>query len=332
MLGHQMYTKFLRLPLVVRILVFSSFFIFLFGAIIHFIEPRTFPTVFEGIWWAVVTASTVGFGDYVPRTFAGKVTGIILIFIGAAFVSSYFISLAAVAVTRQNAYLEGKLTFKGKRHMIIIGWNERSREMIASIAKKDKLKTVVLIDETLDAKPSGYHNVHFIKGRANRDEILLKANILETESVIITADQNKDELQADMNTIITLLAIKGVHPTIRCIVEILTSEQVLNAQRAGADEIIQTNILTSSLILNSLTSHSTMASIFELIRNSDNHHRLTCEPVLIDMVGKHFYEACSLFFPKNKMMVGIKRGEETHINPPQGFVIQQGDLAIVITQ
>lgn len=316
----------------VRILLISSFFIVFFGAVIHFIEPENFPTVFDGIWWAVVTASTVGFGDYVPKTYLGKVTGIILILVGAAFVSSYFISLAAVAVARQNAFIEGKLIFKGNGHMIIIGWNERSRELIASFSKKDRLKKVILIDETLETIPLEYQNVHFIKGRANRDEILLKANILEAKSVVITADQNKDELQADMNTIITLLAIKGVNPTIRCIVEILTSEQMLNARRAGADEIIQSNILTSSLIINSLTAHSTMASILDLIRYSDNHHRLTSEPVLDEMHGKQFYEACVLFFAKNKMMVGIKRGEETHVNPPHEFIVQQNDLAIVITE
>lgn len=136
--------------------------------------------------------------------------------------------------------------------------------------------------------------MHFIKGRANLDEILLKANIHEAQCVVITADQNMNELYADMNTIITLLAIKGTHPTIRCIAEILTSEQVDNARRAGADEIIQSNILTSSLILNSLESHSTMESIMNLIRNSDNHHLLTCEPVE-GIVGKQFYEACNLF-------------------------------------
>jgi voltage-gated potassium channel len=325
------YGKFVRLPLVVRVLFISSSFIVLFGVIIHYIEPSNFPTIFEGVWWAIETASTVGFGDYVPKTVPGKITAIILIFVGAAFVSSYFISLAAVAVTRQNAFIEGKLTYKGKHHMIIIGWNERSREIITSLTKKYKSKKIILIDETLDTKPSEYHNVHFIKGRANLDEVLLKANLLEAEAVIITADQNKDELQADMNSIITLLAIKGIHPTIRCIVEILTSEQVLNAKRAGADEIIQTNIITSSLVLNSLTSHSTMASIIELIRHSDNHHRLTCEPVLDEMVGKTFYDACSLSFQKNKMMVGIKRGEETHVNPPNGFIVQQRDQAIVIT-
>lgn len=328
----QLYSYFIRLPIVVRILLIASFIIILFGFIIHWIEPDTFPSIFDGIWWAFVTASAVGFGDYVPKTAAGRITGILLILVGAAFVSSYFFTLASVAVRRQNAFIEGKKIYRGKCHMIIIGWNERSREMIAAISKKNREKKVILIDETLEKMPKGYQNVHFIKGRGNRDDILLKANIQEAELVIITADQNKDELHADMNSILTLLAIKGINPTIRCIVEILTAEQMLNAQRAGADEIIQTNILTSSLILNSLSTQSTMASIIELIHYSDNHHRLTSEPILNDMIGKRFYEACNLFFQKNKMMVGIKRGEETHVNPPHEFVIQQDDLAIVITE
>jgi voltage-gated potassium channel len=328
---HHWLAKFLRLHVVVRILLLASFIMIIFGYIIHLIEPNNFPSVFDGIWWAVVTAATIGYGDYVPETFAGRITGIILMLVGIAIVSSYFVTLATVAVTMQAAYVEGKLFFKGNQHMIIIGWNERSRELISSISKKNPSKKVVLIDETLDTMPTEHKNIHFIKGRASLDEILLKANIHEAQCVVITADQNKNELDADMNTIITLLAIKGTHPTIRCVAEILTSEQVDNARRAGADEIIQSNILTSSLILNSLESHSTMASILNLIRDSDTHHLLTCEPVE-GIVGKPFYEACNLYFKRNKMLVGIKRGEKTHVNPPQEFVIRKDDLAFVITK
>ncbi len=64
--------------------------------------------------------------------------------------------------------------------------------------------------------------------------------------MIITADPNKDEMLADIHTIVTLLAVKGLNPAVKCIVEILTSEQVKNASRAGADEIIRTNLLISA--------------------------------------------------------------------------------------
>ncbi|WP_456687952.1 ion channel [Aeribacillus sp. SP014] len=43
----------------------------LFGTMISYIEPKEFPTPFEGIWWALVTMSTTGYGDFVPKTFFG---------------------------------------------------------------------------------------------------------------------------------------------------------------------------------------------------------------------------------------------------------------------
>ena len=42
-----------------------------------------------GIWWAVVTISTVGYGDKVPRTVGGRVMAVILIFAGVMVFSSF---------------------------------------------------------------------------------------------------------------------------------------------------------------------------------------------------------------------------------------------------
>ena len=89
-LPNRVYISFLRLPLLVRILVMALLVFLSFGISIHFLEPQTFPTIFDGIWWAIITASTVGYGDYVPHTLLGRLTALILILFGVAFVSSYF--------------------------------------------------------------------------------------------------------------------------------------------------------------------------------------------------------------------------------------------------
>lgn len=64
------------------ILLFVTFGIFaiVFGNLIYYTEltePDTFHDIFIGIWWAVVTMTTVGYGDVVPKSPAGYVTGVI---------------------------------------------------------------------------------------------------------------------------------------------------------------------------------------------------------------------------------------------------------------
>lgn len=52
------------------------------GNLVYFLEPNTFDNAFSGAWWALVTMTTVGYGDMVPVTVAGKVVAALLMVIG----------------------------------------------------------------------------------------------------------------------------------------------------------------------------------------------------------------------------------------------------------
>ncbi len=49
----------------------------------------------HGIWWSAVTMTTVGYGDKTPRTFAGRVVGVIWMFTAVIIISSFTGSIAA---------------------------------------------------------------------------------------------------------------------------------------------------------------------------------------------------------------------------------------------
>ena len=53
----------------------------------HEAQPETFANAFSGLWWAVNTLLTVGYGDVVPITFTGKICGTILTFLGVGMVA-----------------------------------------------------------------------------------------------------------------------------------------------------------------------------------------------------------------------------------------------------
>lgn len=52
------------------------------GNVIHMLEPQTFPNAYIGCWWAIVTMTTVGYGDIVPVTIAGKLAASVLMLTG----------------------------------------------------------------------------------------------------------------------------------------------------------------------------------------------------------------------------------------------------------
>ncbi|CAH2714358.1 hypothetical protein BACCIP111895_01521 [Neobacillus rhizosphaerae] len=323
----RVYISFLRLPLLVRILLLAILVFLTFGITIHFLEPDTFPSIFDGIWWAIITASTVGYGDYVPHSFFGRLTALFLILLGVGLVSSYFGTLAAAAVTKQDAFSEGRIPFKGTGHIIIIGWNERSRELIGKLTSVKFPEMIVLIDETLEANPVKSRFVHFIKGKGHVDETIIKSDIQRAEKVLITADRGNDELQADMNSILTLLTIKGLCAQVKCIVEILTADQVINALRAGADEVIQSNKLTSVFMVNSL--HSNGDGLLSNVVHQLQESRLMDIGVKEADIGKGFREMCQELLNKDFLLIGIKRGEETILNPAHSFQIEENDQLLL---
>lgn len=63
----------------------TIFFIVIGGMLIHFAEGLSFQ---DGIWWAFVTATTVGYGDISPDTAMGRLIATILMIVGIGLVGS----------------------------------------------------------------------------------------------------------------------------------------------------------------------------------------------------------------------------------------------------
>jgi len=78
-------------------------FIGLFGAITWYFEKKRNPEqfrpgwkgLFDGVWWSVVTMTTVGYGDKTPKSRGGKMVALIWMFSGLLFISGLTASVAS---------------------------------------------------------------------------------------------------------------------------------------------------------------------------------------------------------------------------------------------
>ena len=242
-----------RLHILIRLIIVVLLLVIFFGFLIHLLEPNTFHSIGEGIWWAVQTMSTVGYGDIVPESLMGKWLACLAILFGGGFVAYYFTSIASHMIRTQTAFTLGTETYKGSGHIILIGYNERTKKIIHTLHGNSQIP-IVIMDATLKEHPLPQSNVFFIRGDSTMEESWMKTNVTASKIVVITADPTKSEKESDMYVITSLLAVKGVHHSAYCISEILTPEQIQNALRAGASTIIKTNDMVGLAFINVITN------------------------------------------------------------------------------
>lgn len=70
--------------------LFATFLVTVASMLLCFVEPTAFPTFWDGAWYSITTITTIGYGDIVPHTAAGRVISVFLILSG--------ISLAGVLI------------------------------------------------------------------------------------------------------------------------------------------------------------------------------------------------------------------------------------------
>ena len=78
------------------------------GMLMAGIDPAI-ESVWEGLWWAWVTITTVGYGDLVPVSGEGRVLGAILILIGVGLFAMLTASISVLFISRTDVEMEKNL-------------------------------------------------------------------------------------------------------------------------------------------------------------------------------------------------------------------------------
>lgn len=97
--------KILYNDLIHNIIGFAFVNMIVISILLRDIEPKTFPNIYENMWYFIVTISTVGYGDIAPITWAGRIIGVYVIFLGLFSVSGIIAKSSEIAANKsKNSY------------------------------------------------------------------------------------------------------------------------------------------------------------------------------------------------------------------------------------
>ncbi|RMD54041.1 MAG: potassium channel protein [Nitrospirae bacterium] len=333
----KQFLKVIRDKKVTRLLFLTSIII-LIGtvSIVHFEKGlnHNINNVFDGLWWSFVTITTVGYGDIFPITVKGRIIAMFLMLTGIGLLGMFTATIATIFVEEKIKREMGlqRLT-EIKDHTIICGWNYKASEIIKEIRANSTTKDtpIILIADSIDAKPVDDEYLEFIKGSVDEDT-LNRANLKKAKNIIILADERLEPHLRDAQTILTALTVETLNPDVYTCVDIVNPANVSHCRRAKADEIIVSGEFSTKLLVRSAIYHGISKFIDELLSS-----RYGTELLKITtpnhMVGKSFMELFTEMKKiHNAIVVAVQSadGKVFISNPPSDYKVGEGDNLILI--
>lgn len=204
------------------------------------VTPRRF---FASFYWAVTTVMGQGQSDFVSGPW-GWITSWMLNLFGVAIVATITGALVGFVIDLLLKEGQGMGAAGFNDHVVVCGWNSTARDLIEELRSDDYAVRVVVIDPA-ERNPAG-EGVYFVRGDGANEEDLKRAGIDCARAAIICPRDGTDD--ADMHSILTVLAIEALAPEVRTVVEVNNPKHVTHFKRADVDEVLVTSKLASRLL------------------------------------------------------------------------------------
>ena len=281
--------------------------------------------IFTGLYWALVTMATVGYGDITPQTPTGKLIASLTIVAGiVTFTALVSVGAGRIVESAERKRL-GYINYRGKKHIVVIGWTPAAEAAIRELRMRGFRGDIVLVTEKPSAvvREARLEDVTIIRGDITRIDTLLRADVPHASMVIVSTDD-------DAKTVLAVLAVKALNPHARIVAEALHPENVQLIHKAGADIVVATRHLGGRMLANSLIEPGAAMLLEDISVFLGDRGVQIRELPSGPYAGKKYLDALLELRRKGITLVAVRRGGKLISNPSDDFMIREGDVLIVV--
>lgn len=288
----------------------------------------------DAVWYSIVTASTVGYGDYTPVTTAGRIVGIIFIVFAIAIFGLIIGKMTNSFQKLTEKRRLGMLGTKFEKHIIILGWDSFSESVAQQLVKADK-KVAVMTDvknhtDLIYQKFRSKEMFVCFSDLSNYDSLEL-LNIDKARTVFLNNGSDSDKL-------IAILNIRRICPDVDFVVlldDINLRETFINA---GVTYVLSKNEIASRLVASYIFEPAVAEFTKDLITSTDSELEYDIQQYCImknnAYAGKEYgFVFDDLRKKHNVQAIGLQKSGDKpglHKFPDDSEIVEAGDYIILI--
>ncbi len=289
------------------------------GFIIMYLEAGEITEKETPFWWAIVTMTTVGYGDFSPTTPEGRLFAVFIMFAGIALVSLLTASISSIYVAKRIREDKGLEKVNLSDHIVLCGWNKNAESIIDSLrnlSNKDSLHLILvneIHEDIVNHLRNKYKDVdlYFVAGDFTSEEILKRASIEEAHTVIIIPNIDDEKIGSpDEKTIFATLTIKSLSSSVRVIAYLIQRENLTHIRRANVDEVVLSDDFGAYMIASHVMDPGIPQTTKGLL-NAGSEERLRRVDIPSQFIGRPFDDMFEYFRSTNGwILVGLFSEEE----------------------
>lgn len=324
--------------------IFIGFIVFTAATAIFVFEGKVegsqIKTFFDAIYWALVTISTVGYGDITPHTSEGRFITLVLIISGIG-VIAFSTSIVVAAFSEKMRELSENRVFatveKTHDYTLVCGFGRVGQEVCERMAAAH-LRFVVIDTDREHVELARRRGYVAIDGDATESNLLENMGIKDRVSRILSLTES------DVSNVYITVTARYLNPAVKIISRANRGESVRKLEQAGADQVVTPFSIVGMIAAEYIGQPVAFEAVYGILSGD---RPITLEAILAR--ENSYLDGCRLgdidFGSQRLVLFGVvcdeRSGSDEHgarfrvrnrhfqFNPPPEFVIHGGDVLVV---
>jgi len=316
----------------ITLFIFASIIISVSSVLIYVMEANNpnspIDTLFEAVYWSIVTISTVGFGDITPVTEAGRVVAMLVIVAGIG-VFSFTTSLIVTSFTEKLDEIKDTKSIddiaKLKEFYLICGYSKVAREVAKELGKKNNVIIIENNSQKVDsAKKDGLIALNYDPGSIESYKKLRIDMDTQIKAILCLS-------HSDVDNVYTALTVRSFNKDVFILSILINKTNRNKLNFAGVNELFYEKELVG-IIAKEFVGQPVAFEAIHALRT--NYNGIEVQEILITQrILKSYALVGQLQNDKYRIiLLGVYKNNKKRFffNPIDSTVLELGDYILVI--